>query len=218
NAQEDLSISAEDYSHVQQNLRMMGKVSKNINNGINRILAIVEGLRVFTRSGLDKTEYVNIHQNIEATLIILEHSFKNIATVITRYGQLPEIKCHPGKLNQAFSNLISNSIYAIKDKLGNEGKGKIIIRTEYKENNGQVVLSFADNGNGISEEIKNSLFEPFVTTKPQGEGTGLGLSLTYSIIEEHNGNISYSREQIEVDDQKEEFTVFTIILPVITEG
>ena len=197
-----------------QTLQMMKKVSTNINNGISRIMNIVEGLRIFTRSGKDETEYINIHQNIDATLIILEHSYKHLAEIITRYGPLPEINCNPGKLNQAFNNLVTNSIHALEDKFKNEKSGKIIISTEYLEKKGQIILSFADNGNGIPEEVKSTLFEPFVTTKPQGKGTGLGLSLTYTIIEEHKGSINYSRETMVVDKQEEEFTVFRVVLPV----
>ncbi|MDH5398364.1 MAG: ATP-binding protein, partial [Cyclobacteriaceae bacterium] len=199
-----------------QNLELIKRVSININNGIKRILFIIDGLRVFTRSGKDQTEKVNIHQNIDATLIILEHSYRHVASVNTDYGKLPYIHCNPGKLNQAFSNLISNSIHAIEEKVEIDPgyRGVILIRTSYNEENEQVHLSFYDNGPGVPDQVMKNLYEPFVTTKAQGKGTGLGLSLTYSIIAEHQGEIKYSREMISNNGKEEEFTLFDISLPI----
>ncbi|MDH5598524.1 MAG: ATP-binding protein, partial [Cyclobacteriaceae bacterium] len=207
-------IESEKTGGVQKTVEMMKKVSKNINNGINRIISIVEGLRIFTRSGVDQMEFVDIHQNINATLIILEHSYKEKIELLKNFGDLPEIKCHPGKLNQVFSNIITNGIQAIDAKKETTSTGKIVIMTEHDPENKSVILSFADNGDGIADEVKNTLFDPFVTTKPQGVGTGLGLSLTYSIIEEHKGTITYSREKIKGIEPEEEFTIFKIVLPI----
>jgi signal transduction histidine kinase len=87
----------------------------------------------------------------------------------------------PGKLNQVFMNILSNSILAI------EGEGEIFIRTERIKD--QARISIKDSGEGMSDEIQEHIFEPFFTTRAVGQGTGLGLSITYSIIEEHHGSI-----------------------------
>ena len=95
-------------------------------------------------------------------------------------------------MNQVFLNLISNAIYAIKEKFGDEHGGKITIKTEIVGENINVTIS--DNGTGMSEATKNKLFEPFFTTKPVGDGTGLGLSIVYNTIKKHKGVISATSE------------------------
>ena len=166
---------------MRLSLKAMSKVSKNINNGINKILEIINGLKVYTRAGLDEMEYVDIHQNIDATLKVHEYSHKYLMEIIREYDQLPEIQCHPGKVNQVFSNLIGNACHAIEERYGQHKNGLLVIITHYDQPNDQVVLKFADNGPGVPESIKGSVFDPFVTGKPQGKGTGLGLSLSNSI-------------------------------------
>jgi signal transduction histidine kinase len=94
--------------------------------------------------------------------------------------------CYPGKLNQAFLNILANASQAI------DGPGKIFIKTSH---DGEIVtISIKDTGKGMTAEVKKHLFEPFFTTKPVGEGTGLGLPITYGIIEEHDGNIEVYSE------------------------
>jgi signal transduction histidine kinase len=97
------------------------------------------------------------------------------------YGSIPQVEGLPGKLNQVFMNILSNSILAIK------GSGDIYIRTERSEN--QARISIKDSGEGMSDQVREHIFEPFFTTRAVGQGTGLGLSITYSIIEEHHGSI-----------------------------
>ncbi|MDP2160913.1 MAG: ATP-binding protein, partial [Flavobacterium sp.] len=115
------------------------------------------------------------------------------------YGQIPLISCYPGQLNQVFLNIINNSIQAI------EGKGAIIISTKTEDN--KLLISFKDNGKGISENIKKRIFEPFFTTKDVGKGTGLGLAISFGIIEKHKGTI-------EVNSLPDEGTEVIIQMPI----
>jgi hypothetical protein len=113
------------------------------------------------------------------------------------------LECFPGKLNQVFLNLISNSIYAINDKFKGQEGGLIKIGIE--EDYEKVVLQFEDNGIGMKEEIQRKIFEPFYTTKPVGQGTGLGMSIVFQIIELHKG-------RIDVKSKLGEGTIFKLIL------
>jgi signal transduction histidine kinase len=100
-----------------------------------------------------------------------------------------EIECYPWQLNQVFMNILNNSIQAIPEE---RKDGEITIYTE--EENNQVVIRLKDNGVGIPEEIKARIWEPFFTTKPVGVGTGLGMSITFGIVEKHGGKIDLQSE------------------------
>jgi PAS domain S-box-containing protein len=174
------------------------KLYTSMQVGASRIREIVTSLRTFSR--LDEAEYkqANIHEGIDSTLMILEHRLKakpNRAaiTVIKEYGSLPLVECYAGQLNQVFMNLIANAIDAVEEKMKNQDLQcfipRIRIRTEISNSN-QVIISIADNGIGIPENVQNRLFDPFYTTKPVGKGTGMGLSISYQIVtERHNGSL-----------------------------
>jgi signal transduction histidine kinase len=109
-----------------------------------------------------------------------------------------ELMGYPGKLNQVFMNIISNACQAIP------AYGEIIIKTYMQKSN--IVISIADNGVGMTEDVKKRIFEPFFTTKKVGAGTGLGLSISYGIIKDHNGHIT-------VESEPGKGTTFKIIIP-----
>lgn len=102
------------------------------------------------------------------------------------------VECYPGKLNQVILNLLTNSIYAINKKF--EGKPGGLISISTSRDLKYAYISIEDNGVGMSEQTKQKLFEPFYTTKPVGEGTGLGMSIAYNTIRKHNGEISLTTE------------------------
>ena len=111
--------------------------------------------------------------------------------VIKEYGQLPQVECYAGQLNQVFINLISNGIDALQSGLmaGEVTTPTLRIRTALEDN--KAVVYIADNGIGMSEETRKKIFDPFFTTKDIGKGTGLGLSISYSIVlERHGGELS----------------------------
>lgn len=175
--------------------------------GADRIREIVQSLRNFSRRDHAQIQTVNIHEGLDGTLVILKNKLKGTGDrpeikVLKEYGYLPQVDCYPGQLNQVFMNILSNAIDALlechgKWKMKNGTKHQkgdryvsnptISIRTKLV-NDRSVVIQIADNGPGMTEDVKRKLFEEFFTTKPVGKGTGLGLSISYKIVvEKHKG-------------------------------
>ncbi len=199
----DLEFLVEDW------LRLMNSMQV----GTERIQQIVRSLKSFSR--LDESEFklVDIHEGIESTLLILQNRLRaeggrKAIKVDKDYDLLPPINCYASQLNQVFMNLLDNAIDALEDRARSSGEHlsdpspMIWIRTELLEN--QVIIRIADNGSGISEEIRQRIFDPFFTTKPVGSGTGLGLAISHQIVvEKHSGQITC----ISTPAQGTEFTV-----------
>ena len=176
----------------------LSKLFSSMKIGAERIREIVLSLRNFSRLDESEMKPVNIHEGIDSTLLILQHRFKAYSDhssiqVIKEYGELPLVECYAGQLNQVFMNLLANAIDALEEqgKMNNctIENPQILIRTE-KINSDLVAIRIADNGFGVTEEIRRKLFDPFFTTKPVGKGTGLGLSISYQIVvEKHRGTL-----------------------------
>jgi signal transduction histidine kinase len=176
-------------------------ILKSMEMGTNRIREIVLSLRNFSR--LDEAEFkaVDIHEGIDNTLLILQHRFQATATrpaiqLNKQYGDLTQVECYAGQLNQVLMNLLSNAIDALEESNQDRtfqdiksNPNSIWIHTEVGDRN-HIKITIADNGTGIPEEVRSRLFDPFFTTKPVGKGTGLGLSISYQIItENHHGKL-----------------------------
>jgi signal transduction histidine kinase len=173
---------------------------KGIEEGSKRTAEIVKGLRNFARPDDEKMRESNINDGINSTLLILHNKITQHDIEVTKtLGNLPEINCFPGQLNQVFLNLFTNAIDAM------DGKGKLMIES-FLEND-QIKISVKDTGTGMSEEVKRKIFDPFFTTKEVGKGTGLGLSISYGIVEKHKGKIT-------VNSEPGKGTEFIITLPV----
>jgi signal transduction histidine kinase len=172
-----------------------------IKTGSERISEIVKSLSVFARSDSEKMEETDIHESLNAALVIMQYQIKGRISITKHYNNIPKILCTSGKLNQVFINLISNAIHAI-DEIG-----EIKITTNYHPSSSSIEISIHDSGKGIPPEIQNKIFEPFFTTKDAGVGTGLGLSIVYSIIEQLKGTIQMKSEP-------KNGTEFIITLPV----
>jgi PAS domain S-box-containing protein len=161
------------------------KLLKSMTTGTERIREIVLSLRNFSR--LDESEFkrADIHDGMNSTLMILKNRLFGIE-VITEYGDLPQVECYPGQLNQVFMNILDNAI----DVLEQTDDDKIILIQTETINSDSIRIKIANSGPEISPTICDKIFDPFFTTKPIGEGTGLGLSISYQIItEKHNGKI-----------------------------
>ena len=180
-------------------LEEIPQLLSSIREGAQRTTEIVKSLRNFTRLDEDQLKQTNVHEGLDSTLIILRNQLGNRIELIREYTSLPTVTCYPGQLNQVFMNLLTNALQAI------EGEGKVWIRTALEGK--EIKISICDNGKGMSEAVKNRIFEPFYTTKEVGEGTGLGLSISYGIIEKHKG-------KIEVESTEGEGTSFHIYLPI----
>lgn len=162
---------------------------KDSGEGLDRVKNIVNALRIFSHVDQlsDFSEY-DLNTGIKTTLQIVKNKIKYSTRVHEDYGEIPVIMASGGEINQVILNLILNAEYAVRAKKSSE-EGVIEIKTYHKEK--YVYFEVSDNGTGIKEEDFDKIFEPFYTTKPVGEGTGLGLSLSYDIIvKKHKGDIS----------------------------
>lgn len=159
---------------------------KGINEGASRTAEIVKGLKIFSRLDEDGLKKADINEGLEATMVIANNLLKKI-TVTKIYGDLPLVECYPGKLNQVFLNIISNAIYAVQKRFGENDGGVIVITTTCDEVD--VIIKIKDNGIGMEPEAQKKIFEPFFTTKDVGEGMGLGMSISYNTVKKHNGKI-----------------------------
>ncbi|MBP0014733.1 MAG: response regulator [Roseofilum sp. SID2] len=174
----------------------------SMKTGVERIHAIVLGLRTFSRLDEADIKSVDLHEGIESTLLMVQHRLQETdrhppIQVFKHYGELPSVTCYSGQIHQVFLHLIENAIDAIEDKSFDPSFSEdfiptIEIHTESTDDH-QVIVCFQDNGVGIIDDIKNQIFNPFFTTKSVGQGSGLGLSICYQIIvEQHQGQLTYS--------------------------
>jgi signal transduction histidine kinase len=155
-----------------------------IGNGSARISEIVGALRSYSYLGQAPVQYIDVHEGIDNTLVILRSKLKTGVTVAREYAsELPRIPAYGSELNQVWTNLIDNAVDAMA------GKGQIVIRT--RRDGEYIAVDVEDNGSGIPPDAQSRVFDPFFTTKAPGKGTGLGLSTSYSIVtEKHGGRIS----------------------------
>ncbi len=167
--------------------------------GVTRVQQIVKDLKDFSHVDTPDWQWVDLHKGISSTLNIVNNEIKYKAEVIKQYGELPEVECFPSQLNQVFLNLFVNAAHAIEER------GTIIVRTGQEKE--EVWVEFVDTGKGIAEDQLSKIFDPFYTSKPIGEGTGLGLSLSYGIVKKHGG-------RIDVNSKEGEGTSFKVWLPV----
>ncbi|MFC3022278.1 ATP-binding protein [Vibrio zhugei] len=171
--------------------------------GADRVVAIVKNLKDFSHLDNAEWNHSNLVQGMESTLKIINNEIKYSIEVERKYDDdFPLVLCQPMQLNQVFLNILVNASQAI------DGDGKIIVEMK-RSGDDWVSIAICDTGCGIPEEKLNRIFEPFFTTKPVGSGTGLGLSVSYGIINAHKGTI-------DVTSKEGEGTCFTILLP--TEG
>ena len=210
----DIDFLAEDFVKLIGSIRV----------GAERIQRIVQSLNKFSRSDESGCKPVDIHEGIDSTLMILQSRLRANPNrpeihVEKRYGDLPQVECYAGQLNQVFMNLLTNAIDTLEDDaqinggwqiidekpqwIRKDGKvSQITIQTEVihevmrtEQNGDRLRVTIADNGQGIPEESRNRLFDLFFTTKPVGKGTGLGLSIAYQIVtENHGGKLDFNSE------------------------
>jgi len=205
-----------DLEFVRQDLL---NILNSMNSGVDRIRNISDALRIFSRQDRDhKTEF-NIHEGIDSTILILKHRTKGneqrpAVEVVKNYGELPEVQCFPGQLNQVFMNILANDIDAFEE--ANQGKtfeeikadpNIITITTSVVDK--QVQIQIQDNACGMKLETIERIFEQGFTTKEVGKGTGLGMAIAHQIITEKHGG------SIECSSELGKGTIFTIALPIV---
>ena len=194
NAAIDAEIDAIDLDFLRQDV---SKLIASMQASANRIRSISTSLRTFSRTDKNRKVLFNLHDGINSTLLILKHRLKAndirpAIEVVQNYGDLPDVQCFPGQLNQVFMNLIANAIDALEE--ANEGRSygeieanpnRVTIQTLHQK--GRAIASIQDNGIGVDEAAIAQIFEPSFTTKAVGKGTGLGLAIARQIVEEKHG-------------------------------
>ena len=172
-----------------------------IRNSAGRISELVAAMKDYSHLDRAPFEEIDIHDGLESTLVILGHKLKKGVKVVRDYDpSLPKICAQAGELNQIWTNIVDNAIDAM------DGQGTLTIRTT--RDGDCVLVEIADTGRGIPPELQNRIFEPFFTTKDVGQGTGLGLDISYRIaVRRHHGDIR-------VESQPGD-TRFRIWLPVV---
>ena len=173
-------------------------------HGIDQISEIVVNLKNFSRLDREKVSDFSVEDGLESTLLLARNVLKNKVEIRKDYGHVPQISGSPSQVNQVFLNIITNAVQAMSTR---EEVGVITLRTSISDDGDMVQVEIQDNGKGIPDDVLPYIFDPFYTTKPIGEGTGMGLSISYKIIQEHGG-------QILVESVKEVGTAFTILLPL----
>ncbi len=176
---------------------------RSCQEGTERTKNIVLDLKNFSRLEEAVINNVDLPKEIDTTLNILHNKFKNKITVHKEYQEnLPHVEAYGGQLNQVFMNILDNAAFAIQDK------GDVWIRL--KSDGKNAIIEFEDNGCGMDENTRKKVFDPFFTTKEVGQGTGLGMAISYKVIKNHKGNIDLVSE-------KDKGSKFTITLPLRME-
>jgi len=174
-------------------------VLDEIRKGTSHIGQIVKALKTYSYLDQAPVQWIDVHESIENTLIVLRSKLSSGITVERQYAEdLPKIMAYASELNQVWTNLIDNAVDAMDDQ------GTLTIRTKREDD--WIFVEFEDTGPGILEEIQSKLFSPFFTTKPVGKGTGLGLNISFNIVKKNKG-------EIKVFSQPGK-TCFSVCLPI----
>ncbi len=182
---------------LARTLGVLERSSETTTLATERIEQIVRSLRTFARLDEAERKAADLHEGLESALALLSHELEGVE-VVRQYGELPQVECYPGRLNQVFMNLLRNAVQATS------AGGAIALRTRLTD--GGVQLQIEDTGVGVPAANLNRIFDPGFTTKGVGVGTGLGLAIAYRVIQEHGG-------RIDVQSAEGRGTVFTITLP-----
>lgn len=221
NKEEALHI-AKDIRENEQKISYHGK----------RAEAIVKGMLQHSRTSSGLKEPVNINELADEYLRLSYHGLRSkdnslVASIKTEFDpSLAKINIIEQDIGRVLLNLYNNAFYAVTERrktlLQNQPEGvklayepAVTVKTQRRM--GKVEITVTDNGNGIPERILDKIFQPFFTTKPTGQGTGLGLSLSYDIVKAHGGELTVKTKEVQDDDPPgtQPFTKFTILLPVV---
>ncbi|MFI7547041.1 ATP-binding protein [Actinoplanes sp. NPDC049599] len=159
------------------------QLMSDIEDATGRVSSLVTSAKQYSQLDRAAHQWIDVHTGLDSTLVMLAHKIGNGVKVVKEYDRdLPQIPAHPAELNQVWTNIIDNAVQAM------HGAGTLTLRT-YREDD-HVVVSIGDTGPGVPEALRKRVFEPFFTTKAVGEGTGLGLDISYRIVVNgHGGDI-----------------------------
>jgi len=175
--------------------------------GIGRMGSVVRSMTEFAHPDSRTKADIDLNRAIRTTLNMARNEYKSVAELETDFGDIPTVHCHAGDINQVVLNLVLNAAHAISDVVdGTSGKGCIAVRT--RAIGGYVEISIRDTGAGIPEDVRGRIFEPFVTTKEVGRGTGQGLALSRGIV------VDKLKGSLHFETETGKGTTFFIRLPV----
>jgi signal transduction histidine kinase len=190
-----------------------GNLAKVVQHG-KRADSIVKNMLLHSRESSGEHRLVDLNATVEEAVNLAYHGARaekpgfNITLVKDFDPSVGEVDLYPQEFTRVLLNLISNGFYAATKRKAESGAAfEPTLKTSTKNLGEKIVIKIRDNGTGIPPEVKAKMFNPFFTTKPAGEGTGLGLSLSYDIVVKQHGG------SIDVDTQPGEFTEFTLVIP-----
>ena len=225
--EEEIKNPDENYrAHIGQIIKTLKKNSEKINHHGKRVDGIVKGMLQHSRMANASKERVDINSLCDESLKLAWHGFKAKEKTFNAFFEtrfdpdLPNVMVFPQDLGRVMINLINNAFYAVHEKkkrnqsessddaLQIESLYKPCVIVSTKKNGSKIFITVSDNGMGIPSPIMNKIFQPFFTTKPTGEGTGLGLSMSYDIISKSHGG------ELRAKTKEGLGTDFEIVLPV----
>ena len=184
-----------------------GSLLEEVAGASGRISALIGAAKQYSQMDRSPLQQVDVHDGLESTLTMLKHKLETGIEVVRDYDRsLPELPAYAGELNQVWTNLVDNAVDAME---GMDGRGRLTVRTD--RDGDRVLVEIGDNGPGIPEAAAAHILEPFYTTKPVGQGTGLGLDVCWRIVvQRHHGDLRFT--SVPGD------TRFTVLLPLIPNG
>ena len=175
--------------------------------GLSRVAEIVRSMKEFAHPDQTTMGTLDLNKAIESTLTVARGEYKLVAEVEKQLGEIPPICGFAGEINQVLLNILVNAAHAIEDVVRDTDK-KGVIRIETAQVGDSVSISISDTGGGIPASIHDQIFDPFFTTKAVGKGTGQGLAIARSVIQEkHGGSLTF-------DTAIGKGTTFTVRLPI----
>jgi two-component system NtrC family sensor kinase len=203
----DRVAAAENEADLEYLLERVPQAFTRTFDGISRVATIVRAMKTFAHPDTHEQHPADLNEALQNTLIVATSEYKYVADTELELGDIPQVVCNLGDLNQVFLNLVVNAAHAIEEAVqGTDERGVIRVSTARKGEHVEIAIS--DTGCGIPEDIRTRIFDPFFTTKEVGRGTGQGLALARStIVDRHGGSIA-------VESEVGEGTTFRIVLPI----
>lgn len=194
-----LGTDAVKIANLAYNISSLRKNNRNILMAVEHAAKIILALKTYIhKETTDEMSPGDVAEGMETVLTLYHHQLKHNVTVVRNFQDVPKVFCRLNELNQVWTNLIHNALQAMDEKG--------ILHIDIFEQDSKVIVQITDSGTGIPLEARDKIFTPFFTTKPRGEGSGLGLSICKKIIEAHGGTITFVSQPGQ--------TSFTISLPV----
>jgi signal transduction histidine kinase len=191
-------------------LRRIPEAIGRINHGVERVAEIVQAIRTFAHLERRPMQAADLNRTLESALLVVKSSVRRVARLEIELSRLPPVVCHESDIGQVFLNLLVNAVDAVAESGKSSSEGLISVRA--LQEGRSVLVSVSDNGCGMSDAVRERIFDSFFTTKGPGEGTGQGLSIARHTVERlHAGRLTF-------DTQLGVGTTFRVELPIDGDG